>query len=36
MNTRRRVTGHLGAPAEAWDWLKAHMEERRAARAETA
>lgn len=31
MNTRRRVTGHLGAPADAWQWLKAHMETGRAA-----
>lgn len=31
MNARRRVTGELGKPEEAWEWLKAHMESRRAA-----
>lgn len=30
MNARRRVTGQLGAPGDAWEWLKAHTEARRA------
>lgn len=34
MNGRRRFTGHLGDPATAESWLCAHMEERRAARAQ--
>ncbi len=31
MNARRRVTGRLGDPSDAWDWLKARNDERRAA-----
>jgi hypothetical protein len=34
MNTRRRVTGQLGKPEDAWEWLKAHIETRRVARNE--
>ncbi|KVL84163.1 DUF4031 domain-containing protein [Burkholderia stagnalis] len=33
MNARRRVTGELGAAADAEGWLEAHMERTRAARA---
>lgn len=29
MNSRRRVTGELGKPEEAVQWLKEYMEERR-------
>lgn len=29
MNARRRVTGQLGKPSDAWEWLRAHMEQRR-------
>lgn len=29
MNSRRRVTGELGKPEDAEEWLKKHMEERR-------
>jgi hypothetical protein len=29
MNSRRRVTGQLGKPEDAEEWLKAYMEERR-------
>lgn len=29
MNARRRVTGQLGEPCDAWDWVKAHTEARR-------
>lgn len=36
MNARRRVTGELGEPEGAWDWLKQHMSERRAAHADAA
>lgn len=32
MNTRRRVTGALGSPADAEEWLKARMEQVRAQR----
>lgn len=31
MNSRRRVTGSLGDPIEAWSWLVGHKAERRAA-----
>lgn len=31
MNARRRVTGQLGDPADAWEWLKARSDARRAA-----
>jgi hypothetical protein len=34
MNSRRRVTGQLGKPEDAWEWLLDHKEARRAARAE--
>jgi hypothetical protein len=30
MNARRRATGQLGSPLDAWDWLDAHRRERRA------
>jgi hypothetical protein len=33
MNARRRVTGELGNPADAVEWLQTYMEQRRAARA---
>lgn len=26
MTMRRRVTGNLGAPEEAWEWLRAHTD----------
>jgi hypothetical protein len=29
MNSRRRVTGQLGKPEDAEEWLKFYMEERR-------
>jgi hypothetical protein len=29
MNSRRRVTGELGKPKDAEEWLKNYMEERR-------
>jgi len=29
MNSRRRVTGELGKPEDAEEWLKAYMEEKR-------
>ena len=31
MNFRRRVTGQLGRPEDAWEWLRAENEARRAA-----
>jgi hypothetical protein len=33
MNLRRRITGELGDPASALEWIRAHMESRRAAAA---
>lgn len=33
MNARRRVTGQLGSPSDAVEWLLAHMEAPRAAQA---
>ena len=33
MNIRRRVTGSLGEPDDAWQWLKQHMADRRVAAA---
>jgi hypothetical protein len=35
MNARRRVTGQLGVPGEAWEWLAAHRAARAAERQET-
>lgn len=35
MNMRRRITGHLGAPGDAWEWLAAHRAARAAERQET-
>ncbi len=32
MNSRRRETGQLGDPADAYEWLKAHHEAKRLAR----
>lgn len=29
MNTRRRVTGSLGLPTDAWEWLKEHRAQQR-------
>lgn len=29
MNARRRVTGQLGDPADAWEWLRMHMDQRK-------
>lgn len=31
MNARRRVTGQLGDPADAWEWLRQHKAARRTA-----
>ena len=36
MNSRRRVTGQLGDPADAWEWLAANMATRRGANAHSA
>lgn len=33
MNIRRRVTGSLGEPGDAWRWLSQHMADRRVAEA---
>jgi len=30
MNARRRVTGSLGEPADAWEWLRLYMAQKRA------
>ncbi len=32
MNTRRRVTGELGSPETAMEWVRAHMADRRLAK----
>lgn len=34
MNARRRVTGQLGAPDDAREWLRQHMDAKRQERAE--
>lgn len=36
MNARRRETGQMGDPADAWEWLKAHHATKSAARAAAA